>query len=107
VTDWSMGGHTPGSRSVPRVTYWSMGGRAAALAAAAPARSRVRNGDSQPNSAATSPTDTTDTSAGRSPMAPASALAMSAPPVQPTPNDNIRPAVLTLPSMASGVTCCR
>ena len=70
-------------------------------------RSMVRSGDSQPYTAATSPTETTATSACRSPISPARALAPSAPPVHPTPNDSIRPAVLTRPSSGSGVTCWR
>ena len=67
----------------------------------------VRRGDSHPKAAASRPTETTATSAGRSPTAPARALATSAPPVHPTPNDSIRPAVLTRPSSGSGVTCWR
>ena len=67
----------------------------------------VRSGESHPNTVATSPTATTATRAPRSPTSPASALAPRAPQVQPTPNDSIRPAVLTRPSSGSGVTCWR
>src|SRR5580765_395857 len=65
------------------------------------------SGESQANAAASTPRLTMITIPGRSPYAVERAPATTAPSDQPTPKDRTRPAVLTLPWSASGVTCWR
>jgi hypothetical protein len=103
VDDAVLGGAPPPDHGGPDAVAPSP----SAVVPSTGSRSRVRSGEHHPNTAASRPTETTATSAGRSPTSPAKALATSAPPVQPTPNDSIRPAVFTRPSMCSGVTCWR